>query len=815
MRFTRTLPGLLVVLACLSGYMAAGQQAKDKEKEKDVSPDEKALKDVHVEPTGPGLVEFFRKRATTELDATLVKGLIDKLNDKTAGDRDSAFGDLVSFGVAAVPALRQASNNLDDLEAAARARQCLHAIEGEPGRILTRTAARLLAERRPAGAAEALLAYLPFAEDDSVLEEIENALADVAVRDGKPDPAVIKALEDKNAPRRAAAADLLCKMGATQHFAAIRPLLKDPKQNVRLRVALGLANSNDGDAIPVLIDLLAELPEAKRAQVEEYLNGLAGDWAVAAPKGNARLVRKLRREVWAAWWKAASGDALLEEFHKRSLSEADRERATTLIQKLGDTDPAVRDKAAADLLALGAAVAPLLREAAGKSDAKISAAAASYLALIEKDTPLQLPPPAVKLLALRKPAGAAKAILDYLPSAEGEGSLEDLQVALNAVAARDGKADPAVVKALEHKLSSCRAAAAEALCHGGLKDHGDAVRKLLKDKELSVRLRVALALARAQDKEAVPTLIALLVELPTEQGWRAEDCLVRLAGDKAPKAPLGSDKPSREKCRDAWAAWWKENDGKVDMAVLQRVPSRETYLGYTVIAMNNNARVCEIDRDGKERWHIDNLQNPWDAQWLPGDKVLIAEFGGSRVTERNLKGEVLWTKQCQNPISCQRLRNGNTFIVTRNQMLEVNRDGKEIMTINRNWDIMGAKKLKNGQIVMFTNQAHAVFFDAAGKETKSFHLGNGGIQWGGGDVTEQGHVIVPQWQFNKVVEFDRDGKEVWTAGFQWPNTCQRLPNGNTLVGSQNSNKLAEINRAGKVVWEHQSNTGQPFRIHRR
>jgi HEAT repeat protein len=818
MRLLRTLPGWFILLALISGHILAAQKKgqdkeKPQEKQKEATSDEQTLKGVHVAHTGPGLLEFFRKRATTELDATLAKGLIDKLNDATAATRDAAFGDLVSFGAAAVPALRQASNNLDDLEASGRARKCLQAIEGEPGRSLTRTAARLLAERKPAGAAEVLLTYLPFAEDESVLEDIETALGEVAVRDGKPDPAILKALEDKNATRRAAAADLLCKLDATEHFAAIHPLLKDSKQNVRLRVALGLANSFDGDAIPVLIQLLSELPAEKRAAVEEYLNTLAGEWAVSAPKGETLLARKLRREVWTAWWKAASGDALLDEFRKRSLSDADRERASALIPKLADSDATVRDKAAADLLALGAAVAPLLRQAAASGDPKISAPAASYLQLIEKETPSALPQPAIRLLALRKPEGAAKAVLDFLPAVEGEAALDELQSALNAVAVRDGKADPAAVKALEHKLAAIRAAAAEALCHGGLKDQAEAVRRVLKDKEPSVRLRVALALAHAQDKQAVPALIELLGELPQEQGWRVESCLVKLAGDKAPKAPLGADKAAREKCRDAWAAWWKENDAKVDMAVLKRAPVREAYLGYTVIAMNNNARVCELGRDGKERWAIGGLNNPWDVQALPGDKVLIAEFNGAAVTERNLKGEVLWRKQCQNPIACQRLRNGNTFIVTRQQLMEVNRDGKELMTINRNWDIMGAKKLRNGQIIMFSNNGTAIFFDASGKETKSISVGNGGVQWGGGDVTEEGHVIVPQWQFNKVVEYDRDGKEVWSAQFQWPNTCQRLPNGNTLVASQNSNKIAEINRAGKVVWEHQTNNGQPFRVH--
>jgi len=115
---------------------------------------------------------------------------------------------------------------------------------------------------------------------------------------------------------------------------------------------------------------------------------------------------------------------------------------------------------------------------------------------------------------------------------------------------------------------------------------------------------------------------------------------------------------------------------------------------------------------------------------------------------------------------------------------------------------------------MFSNNGTAHFFDAAGKELKSFNIGNGGVQWGGGDVTERGHVIVPQWQNNKVVEYDKDGKVVWEANYQWPNTCQRLANGNTLVASHGDQAVYEFDANGNERWKHPC-AGRPFAAHRR
>jgi HEAT repeat protein len=773
--------------------------------------DEQTLQAVGLRADGPTLLDFFHKRTAGEVKPERLTELVRQLSDKSAPVREKATGDLVALGTIALPWLRAAAKDPDDLETAERARKCMEQIQGSAGSTLVTAAARLLAQRAPAGATEALLAFLPFADDDTVVEEVKASLATLSYRGGKPDPVLTKALEAKSSLARAIAAEALCQPGEDP-LPEVRKLLKDPKPTVRLRVALALAEFKDADAISELIGLIGELPVVQGRQGEEYLATLAGDAAPKVPL-NDDASRAKCRDAWAAWWKKSEGNVPLEDIRRRTLNEATRDKATALLKKLGDESFAVRETAQNELKALGVAIIPILRQHSRDPDPEISARCRKTLEELEKEKAMPISVVAIRLVALRKPAGSAEALLAYMPSAEDELISAEVQAALNAVPLRDGKPDPVLLKALDDPTAMRRAAAGEALCHAGAEGRA-AVHKLLKDADGTVRLRVALALASTRDKAAVPTLIDCLADMPLEQASQAEALLRQTAGDAAPKEMLGADAESRKKVREAWAAWWKANSGSVELA---RINTSKRMLGYTLICLANNGRVMEIGLDGKERWHIDGLNNPWDAHVLSGDRVLIAEFNGGRVTERNFKGDVLWERAAPNPIACQRLPNGNTFIVCRNQLQEVTRDGKEVFKHDRpDYSIMGAQKLRNGKVIFFTNNGTAHRLDASGKEEKSFNVGQFGQMWGGGgDVLANGNVVAPQWNSSKVIEYDQDGKQLWEAGVQWPHSAVRLPNGNTLVSSQNTNKITEINKAGKVVWEHQCSNGQPFRVRRR
>ncbi|HXG12587.1 MAG TPA: HEAT repeat domain-containing protein [Gemmataceae bacterium] len=774
--------------------------------------EEQTLRAAGLATDGPALLAFFRLRTTVTADQEKIRSLVRQLGDPSPQKAEQAAGELVALGPLALPWLRQAARETDDTELSIRARRCLEFLDGPKATILPAAVARLVALRRPPGAAEVLLDYLPFADDESVIEEIRNALAAVARHGDKVEPVLLRALEDPLPLRRAVAAEALGQAGVEEARPGLVKLLHDPRPVVRLRVALALANLREPTAVSTLITLLAELPPHLAQHAEDYLHTLAGEQAPKVTLGTDQAAQEKCRDAWAAWWQATEGPALLDEFKKRTLTDAARERALVLIRQLGNDSFEVREKATAELLEMGTAAVPFLRQAAGNPDAEVSQRARKCLDAIEKEKLSPLSPVTVRLAALRRPPGTVETLLAYLPSAEDEGVAGEVQAALAAITRRDGKADPALLRALDDKVPARRAAAAAALCQAGLAEVRPAVRKLLHDPEPAVRLRVALALAADREKEAVPVLISLLAELPPGQAEQAESFLHQLAGERAPKVTLGRDEASRQKCRDAWAAWWREHGPAIELVRL--VPGAPRQLGYTAFALIENGQVVELGRDGKVRWQLDGLQYPADFHVLPGDRVLIAEYNSNRVTERNLKNEILWQKQLGAPaVSCQRLPNGNTFIATRMQILEVDPAGKEVLVINRpNGDLMAAHKLRDGQIVCTTSTGLCIKMDAAGKELKRFAVGNVAI--GSLEVLPNGRVLIPQYNNNKVVEYDPEGKVVWEASVSQPLAAIRLANGNTLVSSYGTFQLQELDRSGKVVWEHKTG-GRPGRVRRR
>jgi hypothetical protein len=82
------------------------------------------------------------------------------------------------------------------------------------------------------------------------------------------------------------------------------------------------------------------------------------------------------------------------------------------------------------------------------------------------------------------------------------------------------------------------------------------------------------------------------------------------------------------------------------------------------------------------------------------------------------------------------------------------------------------------------------------------------------DCLPGGHVLVPLYSRNQVVEYDSDGRVVWSALVTRPNAAQRLPNGNTLICSRISATVVEIDRDGAEVWSYRS-SGRPLRAQRR
>jgi HEAT repeat protein len=806
----------LPLLALLAAWSVARPPAPDNPQQAKVaetSADEQVFRDAGLDPSATGVVQFFRDR-TGSPQPDQITALIRQLG---GSDGVSALAALIRIGYPAVAQLRPVANGLEDLVAAQRARRCLELIEGRNGERLARSGAHLIATLHPGDSPALLLAYLPYAESEAVRRDLEDALLSVTPANGRPDATLLAALGDAVPLRRAAAAAAVCRSGGTDSVVAVRPLLKDAVPLVRQKAALGLAAHNVAEAVPVLIDLLAE-GSIDRREIEDYLSRLAGEWAVAAPKGADRVAVQLRRETWAAWWRSVDGPALLAEFRSRTLSDAELERARSLLTQLGSDSVEVSDAALTALDEMGDRVAPLLRRAAN-GRGRIAEQARVGLQEIARNQLRPLPSAAGRLLALRRPAGSLEALLAYLPCADSDDAEASLAALLPDLGIRDKIPEPALLAALNDRLSLRRAAAAEAICAGKAINHLSAVRTLLNDRDADVRRRAALALVDVHDEAAIPALIDLLAVHPSVQrATEVEEMLCRIAGEHAPELALNADADVRAKVRSAWLSWWQEHRADMPLADFELRPRQLNHILAVDLwhAGKAEGRVVELDENGKICWQIGKLMGPQEARFLPGGHLLIAEQNANRVTERDLTGKVIWEYPVPMAFQCQRLANGHTFMAGRNILLELDRSGKEVFSLRRQQYLLAARRFRNGQIGIVTTQGEYVRLDQTGKELMRFRLPlPGASTLSSAEVLSGDHVLVCANNQNRVAEYDADGKTVWEASILRPGNPTRLANGHTMVVTANSRGLTEFDRSGVVVNEWKEMAVAPWRVDRR
>ncbi len=372
---------------------------------------------------------------------------------------------------------------------------------------------------------------------------------------------------------------------------------------------------------------------------------------------------------------------------------------------------------------------------------------------------------------------------------------------------------PAVVQALQNDDPTRRSAAGVALCRVAAKAQLPAVRKLLNDPAPHVRFRVGLALVALGEREAVPALISVLDILPRNRLAPVEDVLYGLARESAPVMPMGHGPAARKKFREAWVEWWKKAADSVDMAAL-REPA---YRDHTLVLLLDEGKVTELDSDDRPVWTLDRLGFPLDLQLLPGGRVLVADNSGNRVVERHPLGDVLWETNASGPLVAQRLPNGNTFIATRDELSEVDREGTVVWSVERpaGDQVMRAARLPDGDTVVISmTRQRFVRLDPQGKERSGFAVR---VQTAGGriDVSPDGRVLIPEMGRNMVVEYDATGKVLHEYSVEQPIAAVRLDNGNILVTSMDEKRALELDAAGKEIWTYRSARSRVNRAWRR
>jgi hypothetical protein len=159
--------------------------------------------------------------------------------------------------------------------------------------------------------------------------------------------------------------------------------------------------------------------------------------------------------------------ALLDYLAKQCLAESERSEIGSIIKRLGDNSFDVRQKAKKELVAKGQAAVPELRRATASRDQEIAASARECLGELEKSPDAPALPAVLRMIADAKPAGAAKVLLKYLPSAPNDAIAAQVEAALAVVGFRDGKPDPALESALKDKDSTRREVAEKLISSGG------------------------------------------------------------------------------------------------------------------------------------------------------------------------------------------------------------------------------------------------------------------------------------------------------------------------------------------------------------
>jgi HEAT repeat protein len=515
-------------------------------------------------------------------------------------------------------------------------------------------------------------------------------------------------------------------------------------------------------------------------------------------------------KVLASAGVGSHGQDLLDFFRRRTPGEADLARLLESIRQLGSTNYRHRAAASQALVEAGPPALPLLREALKGSALEVSRRAELCIAQIERGLGSALPGAAARQMVRQKPAGAIGCLLQYLPHADDDTVEGEVFSALLALGSRSGKVDSALSAALRDPVAVRRAAAAFVL--GRHTDLGTraAAAKLLGDTDHKVRLRAAQGLLAGNERAAVRALVDLLKDAPPDLTTQAEEMLLGLAGETAPEyAPGRSDRTSDADRHANWVAWSREYGDRLDLARLAASPRS---LGRTLVIEFNTNRVAEYDRAGKLLWQI-NANGPMDAQVLPGGRILVAESGAQRVTERDTKGKITWTHSTDGePVYCQRLPNGNTFIGLRAGALEINRAGKVVFShAYPNGYLHSIHRMRNGHVLTLSGSGNVMETNGNGRTVRTLTL----------DLKAAGEMIdLPGGRFlvshygagGGVFEIDASGKRLWEKSNLFACGVERLPNGRTLVGSDR--RVLEIDRAGRVVWEI-AVQGSARRVHRR
>lgn len=251
-----------------------------------------------------------------------------------------------------------------------------------------------------------------------------------------------------------------------------------------------------------------------------------------------------------------------------------------------------------------------------------------------------------------------------------------------------------------------------------------------------------------------------------------------------------------------------------------------------------------LGEDGKEVWNAGRA-GARDGFVLSNGNVLVA--WSDEVRELTCDGRTVFhyrlSSDNQEIGTAQRLDGGRTLITelgAKPQALEVTADGEIAVRValqpetdNVHMQTRMARKLPSGNYLVPHLLAFAVKEYSPTGEVK--HVLRTDAEALGGRPAENwpftairlenGATLVNLTHGNKTVEFDAEGRVVWSVGnddfpdlkpFRDPCGCQRLPNGNTVIASYGATgdaiKIFEVTRDKQIVWTNSSHRAHEIQV---
>ena len=220
------------------------------------------------------------------------------------------------------------------------------------------------------------------------------------------------------------------------------------------------------------------------------------------------------------------------------------------------------------------------------------------------------------------------------------------------------------------------------------------------------------------------------------------------------------------------------------------------------------ARTAIIDEGGIAVWEAAGGSR--DGFVLPSGNVLVA--WSDRIEELTRDGKVVFTRRLSAPNrevgTVQRLYNGNTLMTElgpKPRLIEISSAGETVLEVplqpetdNAHMQTRMARQLRNGNFLVPHLLAFAVReYKPNGEVVQTLRTdletigGRPAENWPFTAIRlDNGHTLISLTHGNKVVELNQQNEIVWKVDntdvkglFRDPCGCQRLANGNTVIGS--------------------------------